>query len=218
MTVSIVACGNSAENWHSVKTDLSIGTNDAMKWGAHPDQLVVIDSPKRFLPERMDIIKSTQSKFIVRDDQWKGILPNYEKVRLQQFTKHLKKGHVYCSKTSSFVALSLAFNQGATDVILFGVDLNDHATFNPKNRIRDYELRQYEKFCRMLAEQGTKVWVSSEESALSRFLNVWTCAGVANGSDCKSEIHQFESDQVLDAMNYNLRMASPNRINLALKK
>jgi len=174
MNIAVVACGSTANNWqeHKSKFDLVIGVNDMMKFGTPPNQLVVIDSPKRFTPERMDIIKSTNAKFITRDDQWNKIMPKYEKVNLQQFTKHLKKGHVYSSKTSSFVALSLAFNQHATDVVLFGVDLNDHATFNPKNRIRDYELRQYQKFCMMLKDQGTNVSVSSQESALSSFLNV----------------------------------------------
>lgn len=175
MLCAIVGCGSTAEHWHEHQSefDLVIGVNDCFQWGSAPDQLVVIDSPKRFTPERSAIIKSTPSNFITRDDQWKNILPKYEKVNLQQFTKHLKKGHVYCSKTSSFVALSLAFNQHATDVVLFGVDLNNHATFNPKNRIRDYEIRQYQNFCRMLADQGCKVWVSSEESALSKVLPIY---------------------------------------------
>lgn len=173
MICSIIGCGTSAHKWYETQTDLSIGVNDCYKFGHAPDHLLIVDSPKRFTKDRLEIIKSTPSKFITRDDQWKGILPSYEKVRLQQFTKHLKKGHVYSSKTSTFVALSLAFNHGATDVVLFGVDLKTHSTFKPGNKLRDYELRQYEKFCRMLKEQGTQTWVSSEESSLSKFLPVY---------------------------------------------
>lgn len=196
MKVQIVACGQSASTWHEHKSefDLSIGVNDCAKWGHAPDHLLVIDSPKRFTKERIDIIKSTPAKFFTRDDQWKSILPSYEKVRLQPFSKHLKKGHVYSSKTSPFVALSLAFNMGATDVVLFGVDLINHQTFNPKNKLRDYELRQYENFCRLLLAQGTQTWISSEESALSKFLPVWKNSEELMRSEMVTEFGQVLID------------------------
>lgn len=173
MICSIVGCGSTAQNWHETRCDVSIGVNDMKKFGHDPDYLLVIDSPKRFTKERIEIIKSTKSKFITRDDQWKGILGPSEKVRLQHFGKYLKKGHVYCSKTSTFVAMSLSFNMGAKDIVLHGVDFVSHQVFHPGNRLYDYEMRQYEKFCRMLKEQGTQVWVISKDSALSKFLPVW---------------------------------------------
>lgn len=176
MKIQIIGLGESATNWHEHRHefDLSIGVNDVQKFGHSPDYLLVIDSPKRFTKERMvTILKTKAQKYITRDDQWNGILPSYEKVRMQQFTKHLKKGHVYSSKTSTFVALSLAFNLHATEVVLYGVDLTNHTVFNPGNKLQAYEIRQYTNFCRMLKDQGCQVFVSSEKSALSKILSVY---------------------------------------------
>lgn len=172
MLINIIGCGDSGKDWHKVPCDISIAVNDAFKWGHHPDYLLVIDSPKRFTKERIEVMKQTKSKLITRDDQWKGILGPSEKVRLQSFGKHLKKGHVYSSKTSTFVAMSIAFNMGATDIILHGVDFINHTVFNPSNKLYNYEMKQYEKFVHMLKEYNVHVWVSSEKSALSKFLNV----------------------------------------------
>ena len=172
MIVNIVACGNSASEWYKTSCDLSIGVNDCEKWGHPVDQLIVINSPRQFTKERQDIIKATKAKVFSHSDSWHGIL-NYERLRLQSFSKHLKKGHVYSSKTSPFVAMSHAFNQGATDIILHGVDLVDHPTFHPGNKLHAYELRQIEKFARMLGEQECRVWLGKDFGALGKFLRVW---------------------------------------------
>lgn len=173
MISGIIGCGQTSEGWQNTRHDFTIGVNDCFKFGYTPDHLLVIDSPKRFTKERIEVMKQTKAKLITRDDQWKSILGPSEKVRLQQFGKHLKKGHVYSSKTSTFVAMSIAFNMGAKDIILHGVDFKDHQVFHPGNRLYDYEMRQYERFARMLKDVGVRVWVSSNNSALSKFLNVF---------------------------------------------
>lgn len=173
MIAGIIGCGQTSEGWQNTRHDFTIGVNDCKKFGHDPDYMVVIDSPKRFTKDRIEIMKATKSKLITRDDQWKHILGESEKVRLQHFGKYLKKGHVYNSKTSTFVAMSIAFNMGANDIVLHGVDLVSHQVFHPGNRLYDYEMRQYEKFCRMLRDIGVRVWVSSHESALAKFLNVY---------------------------------------------
>ncbi len=195
MLISVIGCGETGKRWFDTPCDLSIACNDAAKFGKDPDWLVVIN--RTFSPEREKTIKETKAKKVFTTIKyWKEYFKDAENLRLQQFGKYLKKGHVYSSKTSPFVALSLAFNAGAKNVILWGVDLNFHPVV--KDKLKNYELRQFEKFCRELAKQRTQVWVSSEESALSNFLPIWTCAGAANGLDCKSNVHQFDSDHVLN--------------------
>jgi hypothetical protein len=170
MIISVVACGKTAEGWHNTPCDLSIGCNDVLKFGKNTDWLVVIN--RKFPPDREQIIrKSRPQRFLTTIEYWRHQFSKAETLRLQRFSKHVKKGHVYSSKTSPFVALSLAFNAGAKDVILFGVDLVSHPVI--KDKLRDYELRQLERFCREIAAQGTRVWVSSKESSLSKFLPVW---------------------------------------------
>jgi hypothetical protein len=170
MIISVVACGASAEGWYNTPCEISIGCNDVLKFGKNTDWLVVIN--RKFPPDREAIIKASEPKTLFTTiDYWKKQFPLHSSLRLQRFSKHVKKGHVYSSKTSPFVALSLAFNAGAKDVILFGVDLVNHNVI--KDKLRDYELRQFDRFCREIAAQGTRVWVSSKESSLSKFLPVW---------------------------------------------
>jgi len=170
MTISIIGCGPSAEGWHNTPCDLSIGVNDCARFGKETDWLVVIN--RKFPPDREAIIKASKpQKFFTTISYWQQQFPKAETLRLQQFSKHLKKGHVYSSKTSPFVALSLAFNAGAKDVILFGVDLKFHPVI--KDKLLNYELRQFERFCRELAAQGCQVFVSSDKSSLSKFLPLW---------------------------------------------
>jgi|SRR6188768_1728024 len=175
MTISVIGCGKTADGWFNTSHDLSIGCNDCAKFGKDPDWLVVIN--RAFTPERENTIKETKAKKVFTTIKyWKDHFKDAENLRLQQFGKYLKKGHVYSSKTSPFVALSLAFNAGAKNVILWGVDLNSHPVV--KDKLKNYELRQFEKFCRELAKQGTQVWVSSPESELSKFLPLWVWTGV----------------------------------------
>lgn len=195
MTCSIIGCGNSGKDWFNTPCDLSIGVNDCAKFGRDPDWLVLVN--RRFTPEREKIIKATKAKRVLTSiKHWKDHFKNAEEIRLQPFGKHLKKGHIYSSKTSPFIAMSLAFNAGATDIILFGVDLKTHPVI--KDKILNHELRQWELFTRELKKYKVNVWVSSGESALSKFLPVWTRTEVVNGSDCKSDVHQFDPDRVLD--------------------
>lgn len=175
MTVFCIGCGSTAEGWFNHPHDVSIGVQDSIRHGKDTDYLILIDSLQGFKrePERVKLISQSKAKILTNGDTWKSIHPKYEKLHLRPFGKHLKKGHVYCSKSSPFVALSYAFNLGATDIVMFGVDMQNHRLFNPTSRLQHYELRNFEKICRMIAEQGTRVWVSSKESALSKFLNVW---------------------------------------------
>lgn len=175
MTAFVIGCGKTAEGWFNQPHDLSIGVQDCGKFGKDPDYLVLIDSLQGFKkePERVKQIGRSTSKILASTDTWKSIHRNYERIQIRPFGKYLKKGHVYCSKSSPFVALSIAFNMGAKNIVLFGVDMNDHKVFQPGNKLRDYEMRKFEKICRMMNENGTRVWVSSDQSSLSKFLNVW---------------------------------------------
>lgn len=175
MTISVIGCGPTAEGWHNTPCDLSIGCNDCARFGKDTDWLVVVN--RRFPSEREDfIIHSNPKRFFTTIYYWNKLFSHAETLRLQRFSKHVKKGHVYSSKTSPFVALSLAFNAGAKDVILFGVDLVSHPVI--KDKLRDYELRQFERFCREIAKQGCQTWVSSKDSSLSKFLPVWKKSSV----------------------------------------
>lgn len=172
MIVSVVACGESADGWCATPYDYSIGVNDAYKWGTGFNELLLINQPKSFTPVRLETIKSTKfDKVLTHSGTWDKIFPQNERIRLQSFSKHLIKGRVYSSKTSPFVALSLAFNLGATDIILHGVDLVNHPAI--KDKLLNYEIRQIQNFTRMMADQGTKTWLAKDYGALTKILPVW---------------------------------------------
>ncbi len=172
MVVSIIGCGSTAKDWFNTPCDLSIGVNDSRKWGRDTDWLVVVN--RHFEPVRDHVIKSSMPKRFLTNSAayWPKFFTEAEVMRMQPYGKHMKKGHVYSSKTSPFVAMSLAFNAHADTIILHGVDMVSHP--NITGKALNYELRQYERFCRQLNEFNTKVFVSSKESALSKFLPVYS--------------------------------------------
>lgn len=175
-TAAIIGLGETGKDWINFPCDVSIGVQDCAKFGKDPDYLVLIDSKNGFKnePERLAAITRTKAKKVFTNGEtWKREFPYYEQLKMQSFNKHLKKGHVYCSKSSPFVAVSLAYNMGAKNIVLFGVDMKSHPLFHEGTRLYDYEMRQWEKLCRLLADQGTQCFVSSEYSLLSKFLPVW---------------------------------------------
>ena len=172
MVVGVIACGQSSEGWFNTTHDYTIGVNDCFRFGHPVNELLLINQPKSFTPERLETIKSTKfDKVLTHSGTWDKIFPQNERIRLQSFSKHLKKGHVYSSKTSPFVAASLAFNMGASDIILHGVDLISHPAI--KDKLLNYELRNFDKITCMMADQGCKVWLGKDYGALTKILNVW---------------------------------------------
>lgn len=175
MTCFIIGCGSSGRDWFTHPHDVSIGCNDSIKHGRDTDYLVLINALQGFKreKEKLDLIQSSRAKVLTNSDSWKSMFRDYEKIKLVTFHKHIKKGIVYSSKSSPFVAASIAFNMGAKDIVLFGVDMNTHHLFNPENKLRDYEVRNFERLSKLMAAQGTTMWISSNESALSKVLPVY---------------------------------------------
>lgn len=212
MVINIVAVGESAWDWYKTPCDYSIGVNDCGKWMAAVNELLIVNSPKMFPPERLETIKRTKfDKVKTNSHNWDkifppNIYPGNEVIRLQAFSKHLKKGHIYSSKSSPFVAMSLAFNMGATDIILHGVDMVNHKVFNPNNvqrssegRMFDYEVRQIQNFTRMMADQGTKTWLSKDYGALTKILNVWQPKKEYSLTVDRIGLNQDDVDKLTDA-------------------
>lgn len=182
MTAFIIGLGASAEGWYNHPHDLSIGVNDAIKWGKDTDYLLLIDSFNGFKnePERVKTISRSKAKILTHGDTWKKIFPKYEVLRLQGFSKHLNRKHVYSSKSSPFVAASYAFHLGATDIVLFGCDYVNHPTLKEGSKIYDYELRNWERMSKLMEQQETYLFVSSGESKVSEFLPVWLTGKLLN--------------------------------------
>lgn len=183
MKVAIVGCGASAKNWASVHVDLSVGVNDCFKFGANPDYLVLVNSAHKFRPrptnnqtDRLSVIRSGSYKKVFIHDfgaSWKAYFPNAEKIALRSFIGSLSRKRVYSSKTSPFVAITLAYSLGATELILWGVDMLDHIHYSPGKAHFDSELRNYLKLFELLKANGVKVWIGSPDSVLKPYLPLY---------------------------------------------
>ena len=178
MTINIIACGKSAENWDG--SGISIGCNDAFKFGHSLNYLLLLNSPSQFEHSRLEIIKNTQVQkvYTCYPNQWRTLLGSniHEFISRQwSHSNRLQKvstNYLYHSKTSPFAAISLAFSWGFKKIILWGVDMIDHPTYRPGNGAFQSEYASYKTFIQSLNAAGCEVILGSEGSNLN-FLPIW---------------------------------------------
>lgn len=169
MIVDIVASGASGSNWE--QHDLSIGINDCWKWGKPTDALVICNRPEQFAKERLHtIINSKPKDFYSWKPCWSQWFPNWKKINLIPWYGTLHKGQIYESHTGPFIAMSLAFKLGATDIILWGVDFKNHSIFNESNPETDKEVNMYLELIEEMKEQGTNVWLGANGSVFDNLI------------------------------------------------
>lgn len=174
MIVSIIACGDSARDWFKTPCDLSIGVNDAFKFGAQPDQLVIINFERKFTHERLKTILATRpTKVWTHTSTWQKHFNNAVVMRLTTFSGYVRDGLIYSSKTSPIVALSLAVKQGATEIILWGIDMLTHKTYRKGTKDGDYEIKNYLKFIEQIKKRGIKVYRGADNTAFDLYLPLY---------------------------------------------
>jgi len=174
MTINIVASGQSAQYWDGKGT--SIGCNDCFKWGHHPTYLLLLDSPMKFR-ERLEVIKNTlpQRVFTNNTKTWGEYFPEVDKINTEVFRNKLK-GKVHHSQTSPFPAITMAYNWGAKDIVLWGVDFMDHHLISPGKSTFISEMQNYKSLFEVLNNQGVRVWLGSKGSYFDKQLPVWSSA------------------------------------------
>lgn len=181
MTFTIVACGDSAKDW--IPRGHSIGCNDAWKWGKPTDSLVVCNRPQNFTPERLKFITEAKPKtFYSHKGNWAYAFPDWQKIRLTEWTGEvmprinrfpLQDRPVYYSNTITFVALSLCYQLGATEIIMWGCDLVNHKLFNSDNPETEKEVRKHLELIKCLNDQGVKVWLGANGTAFDGKMEVY---------------------------------------------
>lgn len=191
MTASIIGCGSSGQDWHKVPVDLSIGVNDCLKHGAHPDQLVLINFERKFTHDRLKTILATRPKKVwTHTSTWKKHFSNAEVIKLSPFNGYVRvnNGLTYCSKTSPLVALSLAVSQGAKEIIIWGIDFKNHASYRQGTKNGDFEVKTYLRFFDQLASQGIKVYRGADGTAFDSVLPLYFSAEAMWAESLKSTI------------------------------
>ena len=79
----------------------------------------------------------------------------------------------YSSDSSSFIALSLAYNLGAKDIILWGCDFMNHHVFNEGNPYRDKEVKRHLELIECLKNEGVNTWLGSLGTAFDDKLKIY---------------------------------------------
>lgn len=173
MTYHIIAVGETAKQWHG--NGLSIGLNDYYQHGKKANILAIFNHRSKFTPKRIDTITKTRpTKFYGDSDSWERLFPDMVKVKLRSWDGHLYKtpDRLAHAHTSPFIGMSLAYNLGASKIVLWGADFITHHTWGKSNPQMDIELRQYQQFVHALRSEGIKVFLGAPGSLLEKFLTV----------------------------------------------
>jgi len=164
MLVNVVGLGESAKSWNG--EGFSIGVNDAFRFRP-TNYLMVINAPNKFNAERLKIItESKPEKFIAHNYGWQKWFPDMEYIVPVSFTSAMIKDKVYCSRTSPFAAMSYAYNMGAKEIVLWGVDFKTHKYFYPGSGDLRAEMGAYSCFIEALTARGCNVYQGVEGSEL----------------------------------------------------
>lgn len=172
MTWNIIGCGETAMHWDG--HGLAIGVNDAEKIGHHVSALVLMNTPDEFMGERLDTILQTKAKICLSDNvdfMWHRLFGVDRCTTLHPFRRwggQLKMSPpiIYHSDTSPFVAMTLAFRWGASELVLWGVDFRDHHIYKPGNIHFNSEIERYHKLAFQLKKAGCNVYLGCKGSNL----------------------------------------------------
>jgi len=151
----------------------SIGVNDCEKFGNKVASLVVVNSD--FELPRLQVIKNTVAPagFYSQLTYWYN-QPNYKPLPpMKRFTgreNKLETGWIYSSRTSPFIAITLAALWGHKEIVLYGVDFENHPIVRDDRLMR--EVDQYKRLSEFLHIRGISLFLSTNYGALRSFLPV----------------------------------------------
>lgn len=133
MTAHIIGCGPTAKYWN--RQGFSIGVNDC--WRFHQtDYLIVVNTFKDY--SRTKVIQDSRPKILFSNMVFWASHPCYKWIGdYNPWKGRLRKGTLYYSNNSTFLAASMAINMGYNDIVLWGVDFVNHAGINHANRVND---------------------------------------------------------------------------------
>lgn len=145
-----------------------IGVNDIYRY-TYCDRVIVVNSFTK-LPERKQYIDTARPL----DGLWSHLSsfkehPEYRKLEMKPFNGIVRPKTVYFSKSSPFIAMSMAYALGFKEIVLWGVDLVDHPILKDKNKIA--EINNFCKFTSEINKQGVQVYKGSKYSQLD--LPIW---------------------------------------------
>lgn len=173
MIFTIVACGQSSNGW--IPRGTTIAVNDALRYGADTDYLILVNAPRKFTKERLDIIRKSKAHVLTNSPkEWGKIFPNCEKItRMISFNSRILKGFVYSSATSPIIAISTAIRMGGTEIILYGVDMLNHRTYSQGTKKGLREIGVYQRFFQDCKRINVKVYLGALGTAFDEMLPLY---------------------------------------------
>jgi hypothetical protein len=180
MTCHIIGCGESG--WHFPQQErpyYCIGVNDAGKFGYKFDELLFLNRPRHFnelgsdLKPRIEIIKNTEFKSLIVLStlvrEWSEVFSEKPVVPLPTLTRwagQYKAMTCYHTNNSPFTAMSYATLLGFSEIVLWGVDFNNH------KHLQSIEcVPAFSQFATEIGKYGTKIYKGHESSKLN--LPIW---------------------------------------------
>lgn len=173
MTYHILGCGKTTAKYDG--HGISIGVNDCFRYGHKPNMLVICNHKTKFPADRLKMILDTRPVTLYTNcNSWDKDFRHNVMVKLRSWDGILRHepDRLQCAQTSPFIAMSLAYNLGATKLVLWGVDFIDHSTFSKGNSQTPMELRMYRGFIEELRRNGIKTYLGAPGSLLEEFLTV----------------------------------------------
>lgn len=168
MICNIIGCGESASKWDG--NGDSIGVNDSFKFGHRIQNLVLLNEPSEFEPDRLEtILKTNPDRLFTCYRSWAK--PQYQFKSVTHFNYNVwqgqlaSKGKYQTSRTSPFGAISVAYNLGYDEIILWGVDFRTHKVWHNGNHNFAKEIKNYKQLAAELKKKDVIVY-SSEPSIL----------------------------------------------------
>lgn len=155
MRANIIGCGPTGSLWNG--EGFSIGVNDCLKFGKPVNALVCVNVFNKE-PERRKIVESivTTHGFWSHTRHW-AHRPDYRKLEMRSWGGIYRPGQVYWSHTSTFISVTLAASMGFTEIVMYGVDLVDHA--HVKNHRLKGEIKNTLELSEQLEKHGIKLYI-----------------------------------------------------------
>lgn len=171
MIAHVIGCGQTAKNF-TPDGNLTIGVNDIFSI-TPVDYLIVINHPSKFKdePERLNaIINSKPKVFYSNNNSWEKYFPEWKQLNMVSFSYSGRNSRIWCSKTSPFVGISLANHLGATDIVIWGVDFQNHKFFKIGTTYFNHE---YSAYLKLFERVNAKVWLGSKGTCFDNDLLQW---------------------------------------------
>lgn len=168
MIAHVIGCGPSLEKWDG--NGLSFGVNDC--WKHKPtNYLLIVNNLSRW-PERHKIVMESRPEILWSHVSTYSHHPSYKFIgswqRWRPHNTSANRGTQYSSNNSTFMAASRAFNMGANEIVLWGVDFENHQDINGNTLER--AVNDWVTFNECLKKQGAFIRLGVEYGALKGLL------------------------------------------------